>query len=362
MSDEGLFNFIQQQFGTIPVFAKDAIAEALRELGSGHGSIEDALKTIFNLPIENVNAVLSSNLNNLTQEQVNVIEQMKQNAIAWEQATTEAERARLEAENERLALAQGWFKDNQVGMWYLDENKTQVLFEMIDKIKNAQVDKIEALIEMYDEDYRRFSEAQQRKLLSVRRLHDEVTRSSDDMFTMLSSNMSRWVGNVESVLNQIGQAIHQLTAQLHAITQMAAQAQASLLSANPNVSVHTSQVPVPRFASGGLNRDAGLRFLDPDEQVLTAEQTRAFSELVFGLGSEGMRNITDGIRKANAPYANVQNRSILEANFNFNAGVTQEALPEVKRMLANAIYELKGEIPAIVATEQRDSMRRIGGR
>jgi hypothetical protein len=96
--------------------------------------------------------------------------------------------------------------------------------------------------------------------------------------------------------------------------------------------------------------------------VLTAEQTRAFSSLVFGLGSEGMRNITDTIRRAGTTTANIQNRSLIEASFNFNAGVTQEALPEVKRMIGSAIYELKGEIPNIVATDQRDSMRRIGGR
>jgi len=310
MSDEGMFDFIQHQFGELPIFAKEAIADVLRELSKGKIDIQEAFETIFNLPIENADTAFTTGL----------------------------------------------------GAWQLDENKTQVLFEMIDKITNAQVDNIETLIDLYDEDYRKFSEAQQRKLLSVRRLHDEVVRSSGDMFTLLSSNMTRWVGNVESVLNQIGQAIHQLTAQLNVITQITAQTQTNLLSSNPNVKVNTNQVPVPRFATGGLNRGAGLRFLDPDEQVLTAEQTKAFSELVFGLGSDGMRNITDGIRKANVPSTNMQSGKILEANFNFNAGVTQEALPEVKRMLNSAIYELKGEIPNIVATEQRDSMRRMGGR
>jgi hypothetical protein len=119
---------------------------------------------------------------------------------------------------------------------------------------------------------------------------------------------------------------------------------------------------MPRFASGGLNREAGVRFLDPDEQVLTAEQTRAFSELVFGLGSEGMRHVAEAIKKGNRTTGDIQSRSLVEASFNFNGGITQEALPQVKRMLNDAIYELKGEIPKIVATEQKENLRRIGGR
>ena len=213
-------------------------------------------------------------------------------------------------------------------------------------------------MDMYDYDYRRFSEAQQRKLLSVRGLHDDVLRSSNDMFNTLSNNMQRWVDNVGSVLNQIGQAVQQLTAQLQQITLIASEVQTTVNQTQSGVT--TNVVNVPRFASGGLNRGAGLRFLDPDEQVLTAEQTRAFSELVFGLGSDGMRNIANAIQGASVPNGNSQGRSMVEANFTFNAGVTQEALPEVKRLIGSAIYELKGQIPNIVATEQRDNLSRLG--
>jgi len=368
MSDEGLFAFITQQFGMIPTAARDAIADALRMLGDGQTTMQEAIESIFALPMEGAATVLGNNLMSLSQEQINAIEEWERLSIAYAEATTEADRARIAAEKERLALAQEWFQDAQ-GSWHLDEAMTQELFEIIEEIRNVQVEKLETLSEMYDEDYRRFSETQQKKLLSVKRFHDEVMRSSSNLFNMLSSNMQRWVDNVGTVLNQIGQAISQMNVQLQQITMVAAnvqaavvqtQAQVNLIGANtPGV---TTTINIPRFASGGLNRGAGLRFLDPNEQVLTAEQTRAFSELVFGLGSDGMRNITDSIRSANVPSVGTQGRSLVEANFNFNAGVTQEALPEVKKMIGNAVSMLKGEIPTIVATEQRNNMTRIGMR
>ena len=366
MTDDGLFRFIQQQFGTIPDSARDAIAEALRELGSGRMDLEEALNTIFNLPVDNLNGILSSSLNSLAKDQMQAIEHTQQAAAAYEDAATEATRARLRAEEERLNMAQAWINDNQFGSWYLDEGKIQELFEVIEAVKNAQVDKIETLMGLYEDDYRKFDDAQRRKLLSARRLHDEVVRSNNEMFLFLAQNISRFVVSVESVLNQIGQAVHALTQQLHVMTHLAAEAQAQMrfsalgINASPNITTTTTSIP--RFASGGLNRGAGLRFLDPNEQVLTAEQTRAFSDLVFGLGSDGMRNIADTIRRAGTANPNVQNRSLVEANFNFHAGVTQEALPEVQRMIGSAIHELKGEIPAIVATDQRDTIRRAGGR
>ena len=367
MSDEGLFKFIEQQFGMIPTAARDAIAEALRQLGDGHATLEEAIESVFRMPLESASEMLGNSLRNLSQEQLSAIDEWERLSIVYANAATEADRARISAERERLALAQEWFRDAQAGTWYLDEAKTQELFEIIEEIKNAQINKLETLMGLYEEDYNRFSESQKGKLLSVRRFHDEVLRSSGNMFEVLSSNMQRWVGNVGSVLSQIAQSIHEMTSQMQQITIIAAGVQASVGQAQSQVNAMASSVPgvttnvvnVQRFASGGLNRGAGFRFLDPNEQVLTAEQTKAFSELVFGLGSDGMRNIADTINKASLSGVGMQGKSIVEANFNFNAGVTQEALPEVKRMIGSAIHELKGEIPNIVATDQRGSMNRM---
>ena len=370
MSDEGLFSFIEQQFGTIPDAARDAIAEALRMLGDGQTTLQEAIESIFLMPLDNANDMLGTSLSRLSREQLNAIEEWERLSIAYAEATAEADRARILAEKERLALAQEWFRDAQSGAWYLDTEKTRELLEVIEEIKNAQIAKIETLMGLHEDDFNRFNEAQQKKLLSVRRFHDEALRSSGNLFENLSANMQRWVNNVGSVLKQIGQAIVQLTAQMQVITDIAAEVQAVVGQTQSKVDVIASSAPgatanvvsVPRFASGGLNRGAGFRFLDPNEQVLTAEQTRAFSDLVFGLGSDGMRNIADTLQRASLPGANLQGRSMVEANFNFNAGVTQEALPEVKKLIGIAVHELKGQIPNIVATEQRGSLSRMRSR
>ena len=75
-----------------------------------------------------------------------------------------------------------------------------------------------------------------------------------------------------------------------------------------------------------------------------------------------MRDVVRSINKLGAGAIPKGISAKLEANFNFNAGVTQEALPQVKQMMNDAIYELKREIPTIVAVDQRDSLRRMGGR
>jgi hypothetical protein len=362
MTDDGLFNFIDQQFGKIPEAARDAIHEALRALGSGKVGLDEALQDIFSMPIEGVSAILNTNMMNLSREQINKIEQMRANSIAWEQATTEAEKARLDAENERLAYAQGWFREQDANIWYLDEEKTQKLFEVIDAFQNKQLEHIDALMDKYEDDYKKFDEIQKKKLLNVNKLHQDILRSNTDMMHILHQNMQRFTDNVGGVLNAIAKAINELIIRLNTVNEIAN---------NTQITTHTHIVSgtntlgdngMPRFATGGLNREAGIRFLDPNEQVLTAEQTRAFSELVFGLGSDGMRNIAETIGKAGVTTGDIQNRSLVEASFNFNGGITQEAMPQVKRMLNDAIYELKGEIPKIVADEQRDGLRRIGGR
>jgi len=328
-------------------------------LGGGKVSLEEALEKIFDLPIENVSTILNSNLMTLTKEQIQVIEQMRENSIAWEKATTMAEKARLEAENERLALAQGWFKDTSTGTWYLDEEKTKKLYDVIDDFQAKQIDNIDMLIDKYDEDYEKFDELQKKKLLNVSKQHDEIIRSNGDMMQVLYQNMQRFTDNVGTILNAIGRAVNELITKINAVNDISVNTQITKGTIRASEGGENS---IPRFASGGLNREAGIRFLDPNEQVLTAEQTRAFSELVFSLGSEGMRSIATSIGKSNAVTDNVQNRNLLEANFNFNGSITQEALPQIKRMVNDAIYELKGQIPKIVASSQKEELRRIGGR
>jgi hypothetical protein len=304
-------------------------------------------------PLNQITTALNDNLETLTKEQLNVIEQMKQNSIAWANTTSEMGRSRLAAENERIGYAQGWFKDSSTGTWYLDESKTDKLYEVMTNVQNTQTSQIDKLMEKYDEEYAKYEEVQKKKMEATSKANNEIVKSNNDLYDVLISNMNRFIDNFDAMANQIATIVNQLMGRLSVVTELS--------NSSSNVSVPSVGddpiIPVTRFSTGGLNKEAGIRFLDPNEQVLTAEQTKAFQELVFGLGTTGMQNITNTLQK---PDINAQNRSLIEASFVFQGSITQEAMPQVKKMVNDAIYGLKAEIPSIVASNQMDGLRRMG--
>jgi hypothetical protein len=266
-------------------------------------------------------------------------------AIAIADTITELQNGVIDIEHALQAIG-----EIPLSTWFFGGEQTDEILESVHNIFDEIQECIESLTTAYDADAKNFNESQEDKLFFVRKVNDEIVISTGRAFENMGRHVQSFATGVSNLLQQIADSVNQLVASLGSVRPL-------------NLSTPAISGAVGHFSTGGLNRGDGLRFLHDHEQVLTPQQSRDFSDLVFGLGSKGMQNISNTIQQAaTIPTSNIQSRANVEANFTFNGNITSEALPQIQKMVHECEQRIFQKMPEYIARKQFDGMNRRGAR
>lgn len=304
-------------------------------------------------------------LMNLTEEQAGIIEQMKKNSEAWAKATTEAEKARLQAENEKLASILGLDEYDITEPWYLDDTKLTEIRNKIDEIKTAQINNINEVSEENNKEFDAFKDLQGHKQEEVDNFVTNSKTILGSLYTWLENGLNNFTNkfsnNIVTIENQLIKLLNRIKEAINSLNTLN-----NIVIKTSNIgSITPSNVSATpqRFATGGRAIGTGFAFVEDKEIVLNNRDSETFQKLVNLINnpSSSLNRILNiqqqGVNTNRlSSLANANTGKPVIAEFNFSGDIMKDTLPEVKRMINEAMDLL----PAKIAQKRFEEASRFG--
>jgi len=320
----------------------------LSRFGDSHEGLSERQEQLLNEMTRH-----SERLESLSDDQMEVIKQMEENTRLWKKATDELERAALLAENRELGESIGLTYDDGSGAWYLDEEKTELAFSTLRGIHDLIMENSWETLEAHNDELKSYNEIQAIKTRIYEEFSDSVQSETDFLYRYMINRMEEfgeefevWIEQMKEFVRSLHSAIKAAMSDLNLMSNTARSYGVEIVDSSLMRQLNNSaNGRIERFATGGQVRTGGLAILDPNERVLTAAQTAGFNRLVSNL--DNFNQLYDSLMSKND--FSVNGNQNIGANFNFYGSITQEAMPQIQRMMDKAVGDLRKDVPHIVS-------------